>query len=58
MTQHNETETETYRCKCDECGKEFNSDELIELSGVTMGGFGDQWQEWVTPCCYEDYEEI
>ncbi len=52
------TPEKTYLCRCDGCGKEFESDKLIELSGVTMGGYGDSWKEWVSPCCHADYEEI
>lgn len=48
----------TYWCKCGDCGKEFKSDQIVELSGVTMGGNGDAWQEYVSPCCNADYEEI
>ena len=45
-------------CKCDECGKVFKYSDLIELSGVTMGGYGDSWNEYVSPCCNADYEEV
>lgn len=49
---------ETYRCRCEGCGEEFESDQIVEVSGVTMGGYGDSWQEFVSPCCHADYEEI
>lgn len=48
---------ETYRCRCKDCEKEFDSSQIVELSGVTMGGYGDSWQEYVSPCCHADYDD-
>jgi len=52
------TTTATYQCRCKDCGMEFDSSEIVELFGITMGGNGDSWQEFVSPCCHADYEEI
>jgi len=50
--------SDTYKCRCETCGEVFDSNEIVELSGVTMGGHGDSWQEWVSPCCHGEYDEI
>ena len=49
------TQDTTYRCKCDECGNEFDSSELIEIEIAEYQGAGI-WKETVSPCCFADYE--
>jgi hypothetical protein len=50
--------TTTYLCKCDECEKEFDSSEIIEIEGTPEYPGASTWKENVSPCCHADYEEI
>jgi len=53
MTTNNE-----YRCRCDECGEEFDSSEITEINGRPEYSGASTWKESVSPCCFSDFEEI
>ena len=54
----NTTTEIAYKCVCMECGKEFDSTDLIIESGTTMSGYGDKYEEYLSPCCNADYEDV
>jgi len=51
------TTTATYRCRCNECGKEFDSSALVEIDTQPEYPGASTWKETVSPCCFADYEE-
>ena len=50
--------TDTYKCRCDDCGKVFNSSKLIETDGYPEYPGASTWKETVSPCCHAEYEEV
>ena len=47
----------TNKCKCLECGEEFDEDEMHEIHYTEYPG-ARSWPESVSPCCHAAFDEV